>query len=104
MSNLKRRDFLVASIGGIGTLAASAGVHAAPAPESSVEIPSETHDVVVVGAGAAGVACAIEAKAQGADVVLLEKFCRPDGNTLYASGRICCAAIRRMSTTAWTRS
>ena len=94
MSNLKRRDFLVASIGGIGTLAASAGVHAAPAPESSVEIPSETHDVVVVGAGAAGVACAIEAKAQGADVVLLEKFCRPDGNTLYASGRICCVGSR----------
>ena len=43
---------------------------------------------------AAGVACAIEATAQGADVVLLEKFCRPDGNTLYASGRICCVGSR----------
>lgn len=94
MSNIKRRDFLVASLGGIGSLAASAGVHAAPGADSAVEIPSETHDVVVVGAGAAGVACAIEAKALGADVVLLEKFCRPDGNTLYASGRICCVGSR----------
>lgn len=94
MTELKRRDFLVGSAAGVGAMltagAANAAAATADKPETKKNaISSETYDVVVVGAGAAGVGCAIEAKLQGAEVVLLEKHSRPDGNTLYASGRLC---------------
>jgi succinate dehydrogenase/fumarate reductase flavoprotein subunit len=45
-------------------------------------------DVVVVGAGGAGLAAAIEAKAAGADVVLLEKNPAPGGSTSWSIGSI----------------
>lgn len=44
--------------------------------------------VVVVGAGGAGLAAAIEAKAAGADVVLLEKNPAPGGSTSWSIGSV----------------
>lgn len=43
-----------------------------------------THDVVIVGAGGAGLAAAIEAKEAGADVIVLEKMPMAGGNTLIS--------------------
>ncbi|MBU5676216.1 flavocytochrome c [Alkaliphilus sp. MSJ-5] len=45
---------------------------------------TETHDIVVIGAGGAGLAAAIEAKAAGADVIVLEKMPLAGGNTLIS--------------------
>lgn len=44
----------------------------------------ETHDVVIIGAGGAGLSAAIEAKAAGADVIVLEKMPLAGGNTLIS--------------------
>lgn len=45
-------------------------------------------DVVVVGAGGAGLAAAIEARAAGASVLLLEKNDRPGGSTSWSIGSV----------------
>lgn len=49
---------------------------------------SEAFDVVVVGGGGAGLAAAIEARAAGATVVLLEKNARLGGSTSWSIGSI----------------
>jgi succinate dehydrogenase/fumarate reductase flavoprotein subunit len=49
---------------------------------------AQTFDVVVVGAGGAGLAAAIEARATGASVLLLEKNPRPGGSTAWSIGSI----------------
>lgn len=49
--------------------------------KSNVE---ETHDIVIIGAGGAGLTAAIEAKAAGADVIVLEKMPLAGGNTLIS--------------------
>ncbi len=54
----------------------------------SAHAPSETFDVVVVGAGGAGLAAAIEARAAGARVVLLEKNPKPGGSTAWSIGSV----------------
>ncbi|MFC5496430.1 FAD-dependent oxidoreductase [Caenimonas terrae] len=48
----------------------------------------DTFDVVVVGAGGAGLAAAIEARAAGASVLLLEKNERPGGSTAWSIGSV----------------
>lgn len=48
----------------------------------------ELFDVVVIGAGGAGLAAAIEARAAGAGVLLLEKNERPGGSTSWSIGSI----------------
>jgi fumarate reductase flavoprotein subunit len=48
-------------------------------------LPTET-DVLVVGAGLAGVCAAIEAATNGASVLLLEKMSRPGGSSRMSSG------------------
>lgn len=49
---------------------------------------TETFDVVVVGAGGAGLAAAIEARASGASVVLIEKNDAPGGSTGWSIGSV----------------
>ncbi|HAE91142.1 MAG TPA: flavocytochrome c, partial [Tissierella sp.] len=51
----------------------------------------KTHDVVVIGAGGAGLSAAIEAKAAGADVIVLEKMPMAGGNTLISGAEYACS-------------
>jgi fumarate reductase flavoprotein subunit len=50
--------------------------------------PTQSVDVVVIGAGASGISAALEAYGLGADVVLLEKMPYVGGNTLRATAGI----------------
>ncbi len=58
-------------------------------PES--QAAQEDLDVVILGAGLAGLSCAIEAAGLGARVVVLEKMARPFGNIMFAGGIVCAA-------------
>ena len=61
-----------------------------PKPTKEVALPEETItvDLCVVGAGGAGMTAAIEAKAAGLSVVILEKMSMAGGNTVKATGGI----------------
>lgn len=50
--------------------------------------PAYRCDVLVVGAGGAGMSAAIVAREKGASVLILEKMPRAGGNTLLATGHI----------------
>lgn len=50
----------------------------------SNEIIVETNDVVIIGAGGAGLIAAIEAKSNGANPIVIEKMEFPGGNTLIS--------------------
>jgi len=54
--------------------------------------PRAIHDVVVVGGGASGLAAAIEARALGRDVVLIEKNPRLGGSTAWSIGSVSASA------------
>ncbi|MDZ4164872.1 MAG: FAD-dependent oxidoreductase [Smithellaceae bacterium] len=51
----------------------------------------DEYDLIILGAGCAGLACAIEASDLGGRVLILEKRARPAGNILFAGGAICAA-------------
>ena len=86
MANVSRRAFLgsasVSAVAGLGMTVGTVA-HAATKTEKN------TWDVVVVGAGTAGIVCAIRAHDMGAKVCVLEKADRPDGNSIYALGTVC---------------
>jgi succinate dehydrogenase/fumarate reductase flavoprotein subunit len=56
--------------------------------KSRVTKPEENFDVVVVGGGGSGLAAAIEARAAGAQVVLLEKNAKLGGSTAWSIGSV----------------
>lgn len=92
MKDLNRRSALMGGLASAGTLAALATpgmAQAAPArtkASGTTAPPTETFDTVILGAGCAGLACAIEAHDRGGKPVVLEKMSRPSGNTLVALG------------------
>lgn len=49
---------------------------------------NQSYDVVVIGAGGAGFAAAVEAKSKGANVVLLEKMPTVGGNSLISGAEM----------------
>ena len=59
-----------------------------PIEKAAVEKKAETveADVVVIGAGGAGMVAALEAKAAGKKVVIIEKMAMAGGNTIKATG------------------
>lgn len=82
---MKRRNVLQGTLLGAGAFWMG-GAQAARA--KTVSKREEVYDVVVVGAGFAGMCAALEAAEQGAKTILLEKMNRPDGTTVYSSGWI----------------
>lgn len=59
---------------------------------AQVSLKDSTYDVVVIGAGGAGLSAAIEAKTNGAnDVVIVEKMPFAGGNTLLSYAELSCA-------------
>lgn len=89
--SVSRRSFIASGL--VGGLAATgmAGQAQAKAPNGK---KAQTYDVVVVGAGFAGMCAALEAAERGAKTVLLEKMGRPDGTTVYSSGWIAAVGSR----------
>ncbi len=86
---LKRREILKGSLLGAGmTVGLTEAFAKSASPKADADIPSESFDVVVVGAGMAGMCAALEAAEKGANVVLLEKCSRPDGVSVYSTGWI----------------
>lgn len=82
MTGLTRRLFL-----GSASAATLSGLAVCVHAEESKVHWDETHDVVVIGAGGAGLSAAVSAKEAGAGkVVVLEKMAFPGGNTIRAGG------------------
>ncbi|MCR5161843.1 MAG: flavocytochrome c, partial [Lachnospiraceae bacterium] len=81
---------------------ASAGLDASAfeVEQEAAEEPAEKEevtldcDVVIVGAGGAGLTAAVRAKQEGADVLVLEKMAMVGGNSLKASGGMNCAGTK----------
>ena len=90
---MQRRDMMKKSLFGIGAVAA-VGVAETATAAPAKKRAEEEWDVVVVGAGFAGMCAALEASEKGAKVVLLEKMGRPDGTTVYSSGWIAAVGSR----------
>lgn len=87
MPLISRRNILKSAIFSAVTTCTMAASNTAHAEEQS---PKNTFDVIVLGAGPAGLVTAISAKEAGASkVLLLEKMDRPSGNSLYALGGVC---------------
>lgn len=57
-----------------------------PGIDTSQPTPDFTADVVIIGAGAAGLTAALAAAEQGAEVVILERDASPSGSTSMSSG------------------
>ena len=88
---LSRRNLLRTGL--VGT-AAAAGLAATAEANPAPKAKTENWDVVVVGAGFAGMCAALEAAERGAKTILLEKMGRPDGTTVYSSGWIAAVGSR----------
>ena len=71
--SLKRRDFLKTGFAAGAAMAAAVGTVEAKPKKPDPKKKDEIYDVVVVGAGFAGMCAALEAAEQGAKTVLLEK-------------------------------
>lgn len=86
MTDLNRRHFLAA-----GAAATAGAMLSGPAQAAAPKDPmpakwDETYDVVVIGSGFAGLAAAIEAKAAGSTVAVLEKMPTYGGNSIINGG------------------
>ena len=87
---LNRRT-LIKSLGAGAALLPVAAAHAKESPRAESAVPEkwdETYDVIVIGAGGAGMAAAVKAADEGAKVVVLERLAFPGGNTQLAQGQI----------------
>lgn len=90
MTDMNRRNALRTGIFGAvaATAATAAGTISSGVQAKTAEdgIKHMDFDLVVIGAGCAGMTAALEAADLGAKVVLLEKMSAPFGNTIYAGG------------------
>lgn len=82
--SLDRRHFLKTGL--LGAAAAGVALKTQAAETAADGIPVETYDIVIIGAGCAGLTAAIEAADIGAKAIVLEKMPMPLGNTIYAGG------------------
>lgn len=65
-------------------------MNAAGSEKEEAALEDATYDVVVLGAGGAGLAAAIEAQANGANVVIVEKQPYAGGNTILSYAELAC--------------
>ncbi|MGZ3603854.1 MAG: FAD-dependent oxidoreductase [Thermodesulfobacteriota bacterium] len=89
MKKMTRRQFLKRTGIGVGAIALVQNVRNASA-QLPKGISQEKHDVVVIGTGLAALSAAIEARMNGADVIILEKanMNNSGGNSNLAAGVI----------------
>ena len=84
-----RRGFLksaaVASAAVMASAAANAGI-----PAAAVKNYDETFDVVIIGSGFAGMACALKAGRAGLKVLMLKKMSVVGGNSAICGGNVAC--------------
>lgn len=85
MKELSRRTFLGTTAAGC---VSALGASVAGVVQANENKQKNLWDVVVVGAGTAGIVCAITAHDLGARVCVIEKADRPDGNSIYALGTV----------------
>ncbi len=88
MKKVSRRSFFGSAALGSAAVLSSAAPAAYAQSAGKNEPAGGDWDVVVVGAGTAGIVCAITAHDLGARVCVLEKADRPDGNSIYALGTV----------------
>lgn len=82
MNNLSRRTFLT----GTAAIAAASTVPAVALADEITDTWDYEADIVVVGAGAAGLSCAIEAVAQGMNVIVVESQSFTGGSSRLCNG------------------
>lgn len=89
-----RRNFLKGAfgMGAMAAVAATGLAGCAPKSKGTVEEDGGAFDVVIIGAGGAGMTAAISSYDAGASVLLLEKMAVVGGNTVCAEGGMnaCC--------------
>ena len=90
--NLCRRNLLKAGAAAAAGIMASAAANAG-IPAAKVEKYDEEYDVVIIGSGFAGMACALKAGRAGKKVLMLEKMPVVGGNSA-----ICGATLPARST------
>ncbi len=100
MGGVSRRSFVGAAAAATAGVAARATSAAVAAPVRGVESFDRTADVIVVGAGGAGLVAGLVAAREGASVILLEAGEVVGGNTRFSSGVIQAAGtdLQRSST------
>ncbi len=82
---ISRRSFLKIAAAGAAGVAASSVLTGCSRKSDTVKF-DKTSDVVIIGAGGAGLAAAAQAAADGASVLVLEKAGIPGGTTNYSGG------------------
>ena len=105
-TRLSRRAFVTGALGcglvagiaaGMGALApASAQATGSADGDAAAGAEGQTYDVIVIGAGGAGMTAAMSAHDGGARVLLLEKMAVAGGNTVCAEGGMnaCCTKVQ----------
>lgn len=86
MSTFSRRGLIKTGL--VGTMAGTLASMASAKESAEVVMKNAQFDVVIIGAGCAGLTAAIEATNQGAKVAVLEKMPTSFCNTIYAGGMI----------------
>ena len=87
--SLARRNFLKTGAAAAAAIMASAAASAG-IPAASVKKFDEEYDVVVVGSGFAGMACALKASRAGLKVLMIEKMSVVGGNSAICGGNVAC--------------
>lgn len=86
--DLSRRGFLKSAAATAALMAAAAAEAGVPA--SSVKKFDEEYDVVIIGSGFAGMACALKAGQAGLKVLVMEKMPTVGGNSAICGGNVAC--------------